>query len=61
MVVHAFDHSTQEAETYESLTEFKASLVYKGNFRTVRATQKNPQKKKKNSCFGAGNCDDQTS
>jgi hypothetical protein len=50
MVVHAFNPSTQKAEAGGFL-EFEASLVYKVNSRTARATQRNPvlknQKKKK--------------
>ena len=36
MVAHSFNP-----------TEFKASLVYKANFRTAKATQKNPVLKNK--------------
>ena len=39
MVAHAFNPSTQEAETDGSL-EFEASLVYK-NAKTTRAVQRN--------------------
>ena len=50
MVEHAFNPSTQEAET-SGFLEFEASLVYKVSFRTARAIQRNPvlknQKKKK--------------
>jgi hypothetical protein len=46
MVAHAFNPSTRVW-----ISEFEASLVYKVNFRTARAIQRNPvwktQKKKK--------------
>ena len=44
MVAHAFDSSTWEAEA--GRFEFKASLVYRVNSRTARATQGNPVSKK---------------
>jgi hypothetical protein len=48
MVVHAYDPSTQKAEAGRST---EASLVYRVNSRTARATQRSPvsknQKKKK--------------
>ena len=46
MVVHAFNPSTQEGRSRQ-ISEFEASLVYKVNFRTARATQRNPVSKKK--------------
>lgn len=36
MVVHAFDPSSRE-----QISEFKASMVYRVNFRTARTTQRN--------------------
>jgi hypothetical protein len=46
MATHAFNPSTQEAET--DLCEFEASLVYKVGSRTVRATEKPYLKQNKN-------------
>jgi hypothetical protein len=40
-----FNPSTQEAERYLDLCEFKASLVYRVSSRTARATQRNPVSK----------------
>jgi hypothetical protein len=40
MVVHTFNPSTQEQRQVDS--KFKASLVYRESYRTVRATQRNP-------------------
>jgi hypothetical protein len=45
MVALAFNPSTWEAEL--GVSEFEASLVYKGSSRTARATQRSPIKKKK--------------
>jgi hypothetical protein len=39
-VLHAFNPSTWEAEAGRS--EFEANLVYRVNYRTARATQRNP-------------------
>jgi hypothetical protein len=44
-VVHAFNPSTWEAEA-GGFFEFKASLVYRVNFRTSGTTQRNPVLKK---------------
>ena len=46
MVAHAFNPSTQEVRG-RWISELEASLVYKVNFRTARATQRNPVSKKK--------------
>jgi hypothetical protein len=47
-VDHAFNPSTQEAETEAGgISEFKTSLVYKVSSRTVWATQRNPVSKNK--------------
>ena len=40
MVMHAFDPSTQEEEAGR-ISEFEASLVYRGSSKTTRATQRN--------------------
>ena len=45
VVVHIFNPRTQEAESRQ-ISEFKASLVYRGSSRTARATQRNPVLKK---------------
>jgi hypothetical protein len=42
MVMYTFNPSTREAEAGRSLSEFKASLVYRVSSRTARATQRNP-------------------
>jgi hypothetical protein len=42
-VAHAFNLRTWESEAGRS--EFKASLVYRGSFRTAGATQRNPVSK----------------
>jgi hypothetical protein len=44
MVAHAFNPSTREAEA--GGFEFGASLVYRVNSRTARATQRNPVSEK---------------
>ena len=38
-MVHTFNSNTLEAEAGESL-KIEASLIYRGSFRTARATQK---------------------
>jgi hypothetical protein len=45
VVAHAFNPSIWEAEA-GLISEFEASLVYKMNFRTARAIQRNPVLKK---------------
>ena len=40
MVAHAFNPSTPGRQRQEDLCEFKANLVYRVSYRTVRATQK---------------------
>jgi hypothetical protein len=45
VVVHTFNPSTWEAETW--ISEFEASLVYRVCFRTARAIQRNPVSEKK--------------
>ena len=45
--VHTFNPSTIEAEKDGSLS-LRASLVYRANFRTARATQRNPVSSKEN-------------
>jgi hypothetical protein len=47
VVAHAFNPSTGEAEAGRFLS-FEASLVYKVNSRTARATQRNPISKNQN-------------
>jgi hypothetical protein len=46
-MAHAFNPSTREAkaEAEASISEFKASLVYKVSSKTARATQRNPVSK----------------
>jgi hypothetical protein len=44
-----FSPSTQETEAKAGGTEFEASLVYKANSRTARATQRNPPPHKRHS------------
>jgi hypothetical protein len=51
VVRHAFNFSTQEAEVGRSL-EFKASLLYRVNSRTAKATQRNPFSKRKKKVRG---------
>jgi hypothetical protein len=46
VVAHAFNPSTQEAETGRFLSS-RLSLVYKVSSRTARATESNPISKKK--------------
>jgi hypothetical protein len=46
VVAHAFNPSIREAEG-RRISEFEASLVYKVSSRTVRATQRNPVSKNK--------------
>ena len=55
MVVHAFSLSTWEAEA-GNLCEFEASLVYRANSRTARATHREilSKKEKKKNCLVAG-------
>jgi hypothetical protein len=40
-MVHAFIPRTQEAQTVRWVSEFKVSLVYRENSRTIRTTQRN--------------------
>jgi hypothetical protein len=47
VVAFAFNPSTQEAEADESLSVFKASLVYRASSRRAKATQNNPILKNK--------------
>ena len=44
MVAHTFNPSTLEAEAGGSISEFEASLVYRGSSRTARAAQKERKK-----------------
>jgi hypothetical protein len=44
VVKHTFNSSTWE-QRQADLCEFKASLVYRENSRTTRATQRNPDAK----------------
>lgn len=46
VVVHTLNRSTQEAEAGRS--EFESSLIYRVNFWTARATQRNPVSKDQN-------------
>ena len=48
MVVHAFNCSAWEAERDRQISEFEAILVYRANYRTARAIQRNPVLKNKN-------------
>ena len=50
VVVHAFNLSTWVAEAGGSL-EFEYSHVYKANYRTAWAIQKNPFSTKNNKCL----------
>ena len=52
-MVHAFNSSTQEAEAVD-FCEFEASLIYRVNFRTARATEKSCLKKAKQGAGGMG-------
>jgi hypothetical protein len=48
VVVHAFNPTTWEAEGRgRRISEFEANLVYRVSSRTARATQRNPDLKKK--------------
>jgi hypothetical protein len=52
VVAHAFNPSTWETESDGSLLSCKASLVYRLNSRTARATQRNPvSKNQKTPCI----------
>jgi hypothetical protein len=53
VVVHTFNPSTQEAKE-DRPSEFKASLIYRGSFRTSRATQRNPVFKNRQKIFLGG-------